>query len=92
MPMRRASPLNLNHLFDKWYYRTVGSSRNNYYGEPRNVMLTLRGRGAPAGLHPSKPLARFSALLSTGLAVSQLAGYWRMNSLAFSMRALSQAS
>ncbi len=27
-----------------WYYRTVGSSTlGNYYGEPRNWMLTLRG-------------------------------------------------
>lgn len=37
--------LNVNNLFDRWYYRTVGSaSTGNYYGEPRNVMLTLRGR------------------------------------------------
>lgn len=37
--------LNLNNLFDKTYYRTVGSSASgNYYGEPRNVMLTLRGK------------------------------------------------
>ena len=37
--------LNMNNVFDKWYYRTVGSSASgNYYGEPRNVMLTLRGR------------------------------------------------
>ena len=43
-------------------------------------------------IQPSKLLARFSALLSTGLAVSQLAGYWRMNSRAFSTRAFSQAS
>jgi outer membrane receptor for ferric coprogen and ferric-rhodotorulic acid len=36
--------LNLNNLFDKVYYRTVGTSAgNNWYGEPRNVMLTLRG-------------------------------------------------
>lgn len=36
--------LNLNNLFDKVYYRTVGTSGgNNWYGEPRNVMLTLRG-------------------------------------------------
>lgn len=37
--------LNVNNLFDKWYYRTVGSSASgNYYGEPRSWMLTLRGR------------------------------------------------
>ncbi|WP_406625030.1 hypothetical protein [Acidovorax sp. SDU_ACID1] len=36
--------LNVSNLFDKWYYRTVGSSAlGNYYGEPRNVLLTLRG-------------------------------------------------
>lgn len=36
--------LNGNNLFDKTYYRTVSSSANgNYYGEPRNFMLTLRG-------------------------------------------------
>ena len=36
--------LNLNNVFDKKYYvpsyNTV--SGNNYYGEPRNVMLTVR--------------------------------------------------
>lgn len=37
--------LNMNNLLDKWYYRTVGTSTlGNYYGEPRNWMLTLRGR------------------------------------------------
>ena len=36
--------LNLNNLFDKVYYKTVGSSSgSNWYGDPRNVMLTLRG-------------------------------------------------
>ncbi len=31
-------------MLDKVYYRTVGSSAlGNYYGEPRNWMLTLRG-------------------------------------------------
>ncbi|HVR48299.1 MAG TPA: TonB-dependent siderophore receptor, partial [Pseudorhodoferax sp.] len=35
--------LNLNNLFDKVYYKTVGTSGgNNWYGEPRNAMLTLR--------------------------------------------------
>lgn len=36
--------LNVNNVFDKKYYvpsyNTLGS--NNYYGEPRNVMLTVR--------------------------------------------------
>ncbi|MBH1963301.1 MAG: TonB-dependent siderophore receptor [Comamonadaceae bacterium] len=36
--------LNLNNLFDRVYYKAVGSSSSgNWYGEPRNVMLTLRG-------------------------------------------------
>jgi len=36
---------NINNLFDKVYYRTVGTSTSgNYYGDPRNVMLTLRGK------------------------------------------------
>jgi len=36
--------LNGNNLFDKKYYETVGTSTyGNYYGEPRNFMLTLRG-------------------------------------------------
>lgn len=35
---------NLNNVFDKTYYSTVGSSvAANWYGEPRNHMLTLRG-------------------------------------------------
>ncbi|MNU05831.1 Ferripyoverdine receptor precursor [compost metagenome] len=36
--------LNVNNVFDKKYYvpsyNTLSS--NNYYGEPRNVMLTVR--------------------------------------------------
>jgi outer membrane receptor for ferric coprogen and ferric-rhodotorulic acid len=36
---------NLNNVLDKKYYRTVGSSvSGNYYGEPRNWTVTLRGR------------------------------------------------
>ncbi|MDD0977470.1 TonB-dependent siderophore receptor [Pseudomonas fontis] len=36
--------LNANNLFDKNYYQTIGSSvRGNWYGEPRNYMVTLRG-------------------------------------------------
>ncbi|WP_422421903.1 TonB-dependent siderophore receptor [Pseudomonas sp. GZD-222] len=35
--------LNGNNLFDKKYYQTIGSTdRGNWYGEPRNYMLTLR--------------------------------------------------
>ncbi|WP_219735897.1 MULTISPECIES: TonB-dependent receptor [unclassified Pseudomonas] len=36
--------LNANNLFDKTYYQTVSSAANgNFYGDPRNYMLTLRG-------------------------------------------------
>jgi outer membrane receptor for ferric coprogen and ferric-rhodotorulic acid len=36
--------VNGNNLFDKTYYQTTSSSANgNYYGEPRNYMLTVRG-------------------------------------------------
>lgn len=38
-----AASVNLNNLFDKTYYTSVGSNNGNFYGEPRNVMLTLRG-------------------------------------------------
>lgn len=35
--------LNVNNVFDTTYYRTVGTSTGrNYYGEPRNVIATLR--------------------------------------------------
>lgn len=35
--------LNVNNLFDKRYYQVVGTADyGNWYGEPRNVMLTLR--------------------------------------------------
>ncbi len=35
---------NANNIFDKTYYATVGSTAaNNWYGDPRNHMLTLRG-------------------------------------------------
>lgn len=37
--------LNVNNVLDKTYYRTVGSADGgNFYGEPRNWMLTLRGK------------------------------------------------
>ena len=36
--------LNGNNLFDRKYYASVGTSEyGNYYGEPRNFTLTLRG-------------------------------------------------
>jgi len=36
--------LNANNLFDKAYYQTVSSAANgNFYGDPRNYMVTLRG-------------------------------------------------
>lgn len=35
---------NVNNLFDKTYYKNLGSiGSNNWYGEPRNVVLSLRG-------------------------------------------------
>jgi len=40
-----SATLNGNNLFDKKYYSTVGTSQyNNFYGDPRNVMLTVRSR------------------------------------------------
>lgn len=37
--------LNVNNLFDKTYYRTLaGTWGGNFYGQPRNVMVTLRGK------------------------------------------------
>ncbi|MGJ7550341.1 TonB-dependent siderophore receptor [Pseudomonas alloputida] len=36
--------VNGNNLFDKKYYSTIGATGwGNYYGEPRNFMLTLKG-------------------------------------------------
>ena len=36
--------LNVNNVFDKTYFSTVGSSGyGNFYGDPRNLLLTLRG-------------------------------------------------
>ena len=34
--------LNANNIFDKVYYKKVGTGVNNYYGDPRNVMLNVR--------------------------------------------------
>ena len=37
--------LNLNNLLDRTYYKTMGTSgSNNWYGDPRNFYLTLRGK------------------------------------------------
>lgn len=37
--------LNVNNIFDRHYYQTVGSSLSgNWYAEPRNVALTLYGQ------------------------------------------------
>jgi len=37
--------VNLNNLLDKTYYaRIMGNGRGNFYGEPRNIMATLRAR------------------------------------------------
>lgn len=36
--------LNVNNIFDREYYRTISNvDRGNWYGEPRNYMLTVRG-------------------------------------------------
>ncbi len=36
--------LNANNIFDKQYYRQIGTTATGYYwGEPRNVSVTLRG-------------------------------------------------
>lgn len=41
---RWSATVNFNNMFDKRYYSTLSSFVNaNYYGDPRNVMLTLRG-------------------------------------------------
>ncbi|MBV7537514.1 TonB-dependent receptor [Duganella sp. sic0402] len=41
---RWSASLNFNNMFDKRYYSTLSSFVNaNYYGDPRNVTLTLRG-------------------------------------------------
>ncbi len=37
--------LNVANLFDKTYYQTIGAPAwGNFYGEPRNTTLTLRGK------------------------------------------------
>jgi outer membrane receptor for ferric coprogen and ferric-rhodotorulic acid len=40
-----SAALNINNIFDRTYYQTVGSSDSgNWYGAPRNFMLTVRGK------------------------------------------------
>lgn len=42
---RWALALNVNNVFDKTYYATLGvPNGGNWYGEPRNATLTLRGQ------------------------------------------------
>ncbi|GGB96276.1 hypothetical protein GCM10007205_01930 [Oxalicibacterium flavum] len=39
-----SAAMNVENLFDKHYYSSIASNyMNNYVGEPRNAMLTLRG-------------------------------------------------
>ena len=41
---RWSAAINVNNLFDRTYYQTVGKvSSLNFYGEPRNVTLSLTG-------------------------------------------------
>jgi outer membrane receptor for ferric coprogen and ferric-rhodotorulic acid len=38
-----SASVNINNVFDKTYYRTMGRSSNgNFYGEPRSAALILR--------------------------------------------------
>ncbi|THT97474.1 TonB-dependent siderophore receptor [Lampropedia puyangensis] len=36
--------LNINNVFDKVYYKKIGGGISNYYGDPRNAMVTLRAQ------------------------------------------------
>lgn len=43
-----AAALNIDNLFDKTYFQSVGDTRNwyndgSFYGEPRNIRFTIRG-------------------------------------------------
>ena len=41
---RWKAALNVNNLFDETYYQTIGyAAAFSFYGEPRNVMFTLKG-------------------------------------------------
>lgn len=45
LPADMTLALNVNNLFDKHYFRSVNNtSTGNIHGDPRNWMLTLRGR------------------------------------------------
>jgi len=33
--------LNISNMFDRHYYRTIGTANSNWYGEPRNTTLSL---------------------------------------------------
>jgi outer membrane receptor for ferric coprogen and ferric-rhodotorulic acid len=49
--------LNFNNMFDKRYYTSIGNLVNSsHYGDPRNVMLTLRGTSDAAASCPAQPL------------------------------------
>ncbi|MFS1287522.1 TonB-dependent siderophore receptor [Pseudomonas piscis] len=37
-----SASLNVNNLFDKFYYTNIGFYNTAYYGDPRNVMLSTR--------------------------------------------------
>ncbi|MCI1740638.1 MAG: TonB-dependent receptor [Pseudomonas veronii] len=37
-----SATLNVNNLFDKYYYTNIGFYNTAYYGDPRNVMVTTR--------------------------------------------------
>ncbi|MNH32727.1 Ferripyoverdine receptor precursor [compost metagenome] len=37
-----SATVNLNNIFDKYYYTNVGFYNSAIYGEPRNVMFTTR--------------------------------------------------
>jgi len=37
-----SATVNVNNLFDKYYYTNIGFYNSSYYGDPRNVMLTTR--------------------------------------------------
>ena len=37
-----STALNVNNLFDKYYYTNIGFYNTAYYGDPRNVMVTTR--------------------------------------------------
>ncbi len=39
-----SAALNVNNLFDKTYYQTIGAPGwGSFYGDPRNATLTVRG-------------------------------------------------